>query len=109
VKLGGDQEVDGLPCLGGTLVWFHPNGRVSSLHLAGDRDVDGIPCASGRDLHWALNFHKNGRLAAAMLAREHVLAGQTFPRGTRVSFDEKRYLVGVVRTSMASAHSQRRG
>jgi hypothetical protein len=44
-----------------------------------------------------------------MLAREHVLAGQTFPRGTRVSFDEKRYLVGVVRTSMASAHSQRRG
>jgi len=97
VKLGGDQEVDGLPCLGGTLVWFHPNGRVSSLHLAGDRDVDGIPCASGRDLHWALNFHKNGRLAAAMLAREHVLAGQTFPRGTRVSFDEKRYLVGVAR------------
>src|SRR5262249_61770196 len=28
VKLGADQEIDGLPCLGGTLVWFHPNQRV---------------------------------------------------------------------------------
>ena len=95
VKLDADQEVDGLPCLGGTLVSFHPNQRVSSLHLATDRDVDGIPCASGKDLHLALNFHKNGRLAAAVLAREHVLAGRTFPRGTHVSFDEKGYLVSV--------------
>ncbi|MBV9559726.1 MAG: hypothetical protein JOY90_04580 [Bradyrhizobium sp.] len=95
VKLGADQEVDGLPCLGGTLVWFHSNQRVSSLHLAADRDIDGIPCASGEELHWALNFHKNGRLAVAVLAREHVLAGRTFPRGTRVSFDEQGYVVGA--------------
>jgi hypothetical protein len=93
VKLGADQEVDGLPCLGGTLVWFHANQRVSSLHLAINRDVDGIPCASGKDLHMALNFHKNGRLAAAVLAREHVLAGRTFPRGTHVSFDETGHLI----------------
>jgi hypothetical protein len=95
VKLGVDQEIDGLPCLGGTLVWFHPNGRVSSLHLASDRDVDGIPCASGRELHWALNFHKNGRLAVAVLAREHVLAGRAFSRGTRVSLDETGYVVSA--------------
>jgi hypothetical protein len=78
VKLGADQEVDGLPCLGGTLVWFHPNQRVSSLHLASDRDVEGIPCASGKDLLFALNFHPNGRLAAAVLAREHVFIGREF-------------------------------
>jgi hypothetical protein len=95
VKLGADQEIDGLPCLGGTLVWFHPNQRISSLHLASDREVDGIPCASGKELHWALNFHKNGRLSGAVLAREHVLAGRTFSRGTRVSFDEKGYLASA--------------
>ena len=95
VKLGADQEIDGLPCLGGTLLWFHPNQRVSSLHLASDHDVDGIPCASGKDLHVALNFHPNGRLASAMLAREHVLTGREFPRGTHVSLEGKGGLVSV--------------
>jgi hypothetical protein len=95
VKLGADQEVDGLPCPGGTLVWFHPNQSVSCLHLASDLDIDGIPCASGKSLGLALNFHRNGRLAAAVLAREHVLASRTFPRGTHVSFEEKGRLVGV--------------
>src|SRR5262249_17366655 len=92
VKLGADQEIDGLPCLGGTLVWFHPNQRVSSLHLARDLDVDGIPCASGKELHWALNFHRDGRLAVAVLAREHVLGGRAFPRRNRVRFARKGYL-----------------
>jgi len=95
VKLGADQDVDGLPCLGGTLVWFHPNQRLSLLHLASDRDVDGIPCASGQDLHLALHFHPNGRLAAAVLAREHVLMGREFPRGTHISLDDKGHLVHV--------------
>jgi hypothetical protein len=95
VKLGADQEVDGLPCLGGTLVWFHPNARVSSLQLASDRDVDGIPCASGQNLLLALHFHPSGRLAAAVLAREHVLIGRAFPHGTHISLDEKGGLVGV--------------
>ncbi|WGD52350.1 hypothetical protein QA641_44355 [Bradyrhizobium sp. CB1650] len=95
VKLGADQEIDGLPCLGGTLVWFHPNQRVSSLNLASDRDVDGIPCASGKDFSLALNFHANGRLAAAVLARGHVLIGREFPRGTRISLDGKGGLADV--------------
>jgi hypothetical protein len=95
VRLGADQEIDGLPCLGGTMVWFHPNQSVSVLHLARDLDVDGIPCVSGKDLHFALNFHPNGRLAAARLAREHVLAGRSFPRGTHVSFDRKGILLGA--------------
>jgi hypothetical protein len=87
VKLGADQEIDGLPCLGGTVVWFHPNQHVSSLHLASDRDVDGIPCASGKDLHMALNFHPNGRLAAVVLARNHVIAGRRYDGGTLMRFD----------------------
>jgi hypothetical protein len=95
VLLGADQEVDGLPCLGGTLVWFHANQRVSVLHLASDRDIDGIPCASGRELHLALNFHPNGRLAAATLAQECVLIGRTFPRRTRVSLAAKGHIVSA--------------
>jgi hypothetical protein len=79
-----------------TLVWFHPNQRVSMLHLARILDIDGVPCASGRDLHMALNFHPNGRLASARLAREHVLAGRAFPRGTHVGFDKKGILLDVV-------------
>jgi hypothetical protein len=93
VKLGADQEIDGLPCLGGTVVWFHPNQRVSSLHLASNRDVDGIPCASGDNLILALNFHQNGRLASAVLAREHVVAGQRYERGTLLRFDRDGWLI----------------
>jgi hypothetical protein len=93
VKLGADQEIDGLPCLGGTVVWFHPNQRVSSLHLASNRDVDSIPCASGDNLILALNFHQNGRLASAVLAREHVVAGQRYERGTLLRFDRDGWLI----------------
>ena len=93
VKLGADQEIDGLPCLGGTVVWFHPNQRVSSLHLASNRDVDSIPCASGDNLILALNFHQNGCLASAVLAREHVVAGQRYERGTLLRFDRDGWLI----------------
>src|SRR5262249_365200 len=75
VKLGEEQEVDGLPCRRGATVMFHASQRLSFLNLAVDRDIDGIPCASG-DLE--VSFHKNGRLSVATLAREHVLAGRTF-------------------------------
>jgi hypothetical protein len=103
VILKGEVEVAGIPCRGeaafgrngGTLVWFHPNQRVSCLHLTSDLDIDGIPCASGKHLGLALNFHRNGRLAGAVLAREHILDSRTFPRGTHVSFDEKGRLVRV--------------
>jgi hypothetical protein len=93
VKLGADQEIDGLPCLGGTVAWFHPNQRVSVLHLASDHEVDGIPCASGDNLILALNFHQNGRLASAVLAREHVVAGRRYERGTLLRFDRAGWLI----------------
>jgi hypothetical protein len=86
VRLGEDQDVDGLPCCRGTLVMFNANQRLSYLQLATDRDIDGLPCSSG-DLE--VSFHKNGRLSVATLAREHVIAGRAFPQRTWVSFDEK--------------------
>jgi len=92
VKLGEDQEVDGLPCRRGAIVMFHANQRLSFLNLASDRDIDGIPCASG-DLE--VSFHKNGRLSVAMLARQHVLAGRRFPARTQVCLNDKGHLVSV--------------
>jgi hypothetical protein len=92
VRLGEDQEVDGLPCRRGTLVMFHANQRLSYLHLASDHDIDGVPCASG-DLE--VSFHKNGRLAIATLARECVIAGRTLPRRAWVSFNDKGRLVSA--------------
>jgi hypothetical protein len=92
VKLGEDQEVDGLPCRRGTLVMFHANQRLRCLQLASDRDIEGILCASG-DLE--VSFHKNGRLSVATLAREHILIGRMFPRRTWVSFNDKGQLVSA--------------
>ena len=83
VKLGEDQEVDGLPCRKGLLVMFDGKERLRSLELAADRDIDGIPCAGGHDVEF-----QKGRLSAAILARQHVLMGRRFPRGTAVSFVE---------------------
>jgi hypothetical protein len=93
VKLGADQEVDGLPCLGGTKVWFYPSQRISALHLASDRDVDGIPCAGGENLRMALNFHSNGRLAAAVLARDHAVSGRRYGTGTLLRFERDGQLI----------------
>ena len=81
VKLGADQEVDGLPCREGVLVTFDGKERLSALELANDSDIEGIPCAGGHHVEF-----KEGRLSAATLAREHVLLGLRFARGTAVSF-----------------------
>lgn len=83
VKLGEDQEVDGLPCRKGVLVMFDGKQRLSILELAADCDIDGIPCAGGHHV----GFEK-GRLSSAILAREHVLMGRRFPRRTSVYFVE---------------------
>ena len=85
VGLGADQEIYGIPCLGGTVVWFYPYQSVSSS--LSERDIDGIPCASPIDLHLALNFHPNGRLTSAVRARSYVIAGQRYDGGTLVRFD----------------------
>jgi hypothetical protein len=83
VKLGANQEVDGLPCRKGVLVMFDRKERLSFVELAGDCDIEGIPCAGGHKV----KFQK-GRLSVAILAREHVLIGRRFPGGTHVSFVE---------------------
>jgi hypothetical protein len=93
VKLGADQEIDGLSCLGGTVAWFHPNQCISALNLASNREVDGIPCAGGDNLILALNFHPNGRLASAVLAQAHVVAGQRYDAGTLLRFDRDGRLI----------------
>jgi hypothetical protein len=85
VRLGEDQEVDGLACRRGALVMFDRKQRLSSLELANDCEVDGIPCAGGHHLEF-----QNGRLSGAILAREHVLIDRKFPRGTWAYFVEGR-------------------
>jgi hypothetical protein len=83
VKLGANQEVDGLPCRKSVLVMFDGKERLSFLELAADYDIEGIPCAGGHHVEF-----QKGRLSRAILAREHVLVGHRFPRGTHVSFVE---------------------
>lgn len=83
VRLGKDQEVNGLPCRKGVLVMFDQKERLSFLELAAACDLDGIPCAGGHHVQF-----QNGRLSGAILAREHVLMGREFPRTTAVYFVE---------------------
>jgi hypothetical protein len=97
VKLAGDQEIDGLPCRGGTVVMFDSKQRLRYLNLAHDHDINGIPCAGGRNI--AVSFHANGRISTAALAREHVIADRSFPRGTGFQFDEKgRVIMAILPT-----------
>lgn len=79
VKLGEDQEVDGLPSRKGALVMFDGKQRLRFLELTADCDLDGIPCAGGHHVEF-----QNGGLSVAILAREHVLMDRKFPRGTAV-------------------------
>ena len=50
--------------------------------LATPEVVDGLPC-EGR-----LEMHPNGRVKSAVLSREHEIAGNVLPAGTRVVFHE---------------------
>ncbi len=50
--------------------------------LAAPEVIDGVPCA-GR-----VEFHPGGGLRRAVLSREHEVAGNLLPAGTRVSFLE---------------------
>ena len=50
VKLGADQEVQGLPCKGGTNVFFRFHKRqpyVSGATLAADHEIDGVVHPAG--------------------------------------------------------------
>jgi hypothetical protein len=93
VKLGGDQDIDGLPCRGGTVVLFDSKERLRCLSLARDQDIDGIPCAGS---NMPVSFHANGRISTATLAREHVVAGRSFPRGTGFQLDETGHVVTAI-------------
>ena len=93
VKLGRDQEIDGLPCRGGTVVLFDSKERLRCLSLARDQDIDGVPCAGN---NMPVSFHANGCISTATLARDHVVAGRSFPRGTGLQLDETGYVVTAI-------------
>jgi hypothetical protein len=93
VKLGGDQEIDGLPCRGGTVVLFDSKERLRCLSLARDQDIDGIPCAGG---NMPVSFHANGRVSTATLARAHVVGDHSYPRGTGFQLDETGHVVTAI-------------
>ena len=57
-------------------------GAASSRTVAGSELIDGVPC-SGK-----VEFHDGGRLRRAKLSRDHEIAGNQLPAGTRVSFLE---------------------
>jgi hypothetical protein len=90
VKLGGDQEIDGLPCRGGTVVLFDSKERLRCLNLARDQDIAGIPCAGN---NMPVSFHANGRISTATLARDHIVGDRSYPRGTGLQFDETGHVV----------------
>lgn len=57
-------------------------GAAPSRTVVGTELIDGMPC-SGK-----VEFHEGGSLKRATLAREHEIAGNVLPAGTRVSFHE---------------------
>ncbi len=57
-------------------------GAATSRSVIGTELIDGVPC-SGK-----IEFHEGGRLKRATLSRDHEIAGNLLPAGTRVSFLE---------------------
>jgi hypothetical protein len=52
----------------------HGNGIAGATPIA-DVWIQGIPCAANT----AVSFHRNGRLASAILARSHAVEGEILP------------------------------
>ena len=77
-----------LPLIAGWLLMFAVfafapvAGAATSRSVIGTELIDGVPC-SGK-----IEFHEGGRLKRATLSRDHEIAGNLLPAGTRVSFLE---------------------
>lgn len=77
-----------LPLIAGWLLMFAVfafapvAGAGTSRSVIGTELIDGVPC-SGK-----IEFHEGGRLKRATLSRDHEIAGNLLPAGTRVSFLE---------------------
>lgn len=77
-----------LPLIAGWLLMFAVfafapvAGAATSRSVSGTELIDGVPC-SGK-----IEFHEGGRLKRATLSRDHEIAGNLLPAGTRVSFLE---------------------
>lgn len=61
----------------------YPGGILASATPTADVRIQGVPCAKDA----TLTFHRNGRLAFAVLAHDYVANGETIPAGTRVGFE----------------------
>jgi hypothetical protein len=82
--LAEDHVLNGRRFPRGTWILFDAKGRLVRVSLAEDCEIDSVP-AKSKEL---VEFYENGRMQRVMLARSHSVLGQTYPKGTRLYFDE---------------------
>ena len=75
-------SIAGWPWMFAVFAFAPVAGAATSRSVSGTELTDGVPC-SGK-----IEFHEGGRLKRATLSRDHEIAGNLLPAGTRVSFLE---------------------
>jgi hypothetical protein len=85
--LSANTTLDGLPCRGRWKIdtAFHPNGHVRAFFPPEDYEIDGVLCEAS--VFHPVYLHPDGHLAQCKLARDVVLDGRTFERGTILALD----------------------
>ena len=82
----GPPTIRGIPLVesgnkAGDGAWFRPDGSLERVVTGAAFEYDGLPLAGGTE---PVLFAPSGRLRSGRLAREVVVAGRPYPRGTNV-------------------------
>jgi hypothetical protein len=81
--LPATTEIEGIPCLPGPVVHFHPNGALAQCDLARDAVVQGIHFGTGT----TLQLDERGHLETAWPIGAVTIAGRVYPDGSALTFD----------------------
>jgi hypothetical protein len=85
--LSESRTIDGLPCRGRWKIdtAFHPNGHVRAFFPPDDYEIDGILCTAS--VFHPVYLHPDGRLRECKLARDAIVAGERYEKGTTLVLD----------------------
>lgn len=81
-RLARDTVIDGVPCQGGKVITFHPNGKLKSATLAKAHALRGALFPRETHVSWG----EDGLARTARLSAACTVGGQEYPEGMSLSF-----------------------
>ncbi|MCL1893750.1 MAG: hypothetical protein FWG02_05910 [Holophagaceae bacterium] len=86
-----DTIIQGYLCRGGSggakgiRTWFYPSGKLEGFFAPKNIVVNNIPCKSS--VFHPVYLYENGSLKECTLARDTIIGGKSFPKGTKIILD----------------------